>query len=53
MYKKNDLIKVYIEDMTNDGEGIGKTDGFVWFVKDSIPGDEIEATVMKTKKSYG
>lgn len=53
MLKKNDTIKLYIEDITNDGEGVGKLDGFVWFVKDTIPGDEIEAIVMKQKKSYG
>lgn len=53
MLKKNDTIKLYIEDITNDGEGVGKLDGFVWFVKDAIPGDEIEAIVMKQKKSYG
>lgn len=53
MLKKNDVIRLYIEDITNDGEGIGKSDGFVWFVKDTVPGDEIEAIVMKTKKSYG
>lgn len=53
MLKKNDLINLNIEDITNDGEGVGRSDGFVWFVKDAIPGDEIEAIVMKLKKNYG
>ena len=39
--------------MSDTGEGIGKTDGFTWFVKDAVIGDVVEARVMKTKKSYG
>lgn len=52
-WKKNDRIQVSIEDMGDTGEGIGKTDGYTWFVKDAVIGDEVEAKVMKTKKSYG
>ena len=32
-YKKNDVLTVTIEDIGNDGEGIGKVDGFALFVK--------------------
>ena len=32
--KKNDLINLEIEDMSAEGEGIGKLDGFTFFVKD-------------------
>ena len=39
--------------MGTDGEGIGKVDGFTFFVKDALIGDEIEAKVMKVKKNYG
>ena len=52
-WKKNDVFQVQIEDMSDTGEGIGKTDGFTWFVKDAVIGDVVEAKVMKTKKSYG
>ena len=52
-WKKNDVCQVQIEDMSDTGEGIGKTDGFTWFVKDAVIGDVVEARVMKTKKSYG
>lgn len=52
-WKKNDKIEVIIEDISETGEGIGKTDGFTWFIKDSVIGDRVEAKVMKTKKSYG
>ncbi len=51
--KKNDLINLTIEDMSADGEGIGKIDGFTFFVKDAIIGDSIVARVTKLKKTYG
>ena len=51
--KKNDLLTLTIEGMGNEGEGIGKVDGFPLFVKDALPGDVIEAKVLKVKKSYG
>ena len=35
-YKKNDIVTVTIEDIGNDGEGIGKTDGYTLFVKDAV-----------------
>ncbi len=52
-WKKNDKIEVSIEDMSETGEGIGKTDGFTWFIKDTVIGDQVEAKAMKVKKSYG
>lgn len=52
-WKKNDRIEVMIGDMSETGEGIGKTDGFTWFIKDTVIGDKVQAKVMKTKKSYG
>ena len=51
--KKNDLFTVTIEDMSEDGAGIGKTDGYTWFVKDGVIGDVVEAGVTKMKKNYG
>ena len=50
--QKNDLIKVHIEDMTNDGEGIGHSDGFTLFVKDAVIGDTVLARVTRPKKTY-
>ena len=51
-YKKDDLITLVIEDMGVDGEGIGKIDGFTFFVKDAVVGDQVEAKVIKVKKGY-
>ncbi|MGL5437043.1 MAG: 23S rRNA (uracil(1939)-C(5))-methyltransferase RlmD [Lachnospiraceae bacterium] len=51
--KKNELFTVDIVDISDTGEGIGKMDGFTWFIKDAVIGDRVEASVMKMKKSYG
>ena len=51
--QKNDIIKLKIEDMGVDGEGIGKYEGMTFFVKDAVLGDEIEARITKMKKNYG
>ena len=51
-FKKNDICRVTIEDIGMDGEGIGKIDGFTLFIKDAVLGDEVEAKIMKVKKSY-
>lgn len=51
-YKKDMMVTLTIEDLGSDGEGIGKINGFPFFVKDALPGDLIEAKVMKAKKNY-
>ena len=52
-YKKNDIVTVSIDDIGNDGEGIGKVNGYTLFVKDAVIGDTVEARITKCKKNYG
>ena len=52
MFSKDDLLEVEITDIGNDGEGIGKVDGYALFVKDAVIGDRIRAKIMKSKKNY-
>ena len=49
--KKNDLIKLSIIDMTKEGLGLAKDSGQVFFVKDGIVGDIVEAVVTKVDKN--
>lgn len=51
-FQKNDMVVVEISDIGNDGEGIGKVDGFTLFVKDTVVGDTVEARILKSKKNY-
>ena len=52
-FKKNDMVTVTIEDIGNDGEGIGKAEGYTLFIKDAVIGDVIEARITKCNKNYG
>ena len=52
MVKKNDLVRMKIEDMTSEGLGIGHAEGMAVFVKDTVIGDEITAKIVKEKKTY-
>lgn len=53
MIKKNDVFTVTITDMDEEGAGIGKLEGYTWFIKDTVIGDVVEASAMKMKKTYG
>ena len=51
-YSKDEVLQVTITDIGNDGEGIGKVDGYTLFIKDAVIGDTVEAKIMKPKKNY-
>ena len=51
-YKKNDLVILEITDLTEEGQGVGKCDGLVFFVKGTVMGDLVEAKILKVKKNY-
>lgn len=49
---KNQDYEITIEDIGNDGEGIGHIDGMAVFVKDTAPGDVAKIRIIKAKKQY-
>ena len=51
-FKKNDLVVLEITDLTEEGQGVGKCDGLVFFVKGTVMGDLVEAKILKVKKNY-
>lgn len=50
---KNDEFEIDISDLNEDGAGIGKRENFVFFIKDTVPGDRVIALATKIKKNYG
>ena len=48
-YKKGDVLEVTIEDLSDEGLGIGKHDGYALFVKDTVVGDRCRVKIMKAK----
>ena len=53
MLKKNDIVETEIVDLSHDGQGIAKIDGFVFFVDNALPGEKIRMRVLKVKKTIG
>jgi len=51
--KKNDRIQLRITDIGTNGEGIGRYEGYAFFVKDAFPGDEVLAVITKMNKGFG
>lgn len=52
MLKKGQKLNLKIDKLAFGGDGIAKLDKFVVFVKDVVPGDEIEGEITKIKKNY-
>lgn len=51
--QKNDQLTVYIEDLTHDGAGVAKVDGYPLFIAGGLPDETVEVHVLKTLKNYG
>ena len=52
MLNKNQDIKLHIEGMTAEGQGVGHFDGQAVFVKDSAIGDYLDVHIILAKKTY-
>jgi 23S rRNA (uracil1939-C5)-methyltransferase len=51
--QKNDYIEVQFEDLTHDGAGVAKVEGYPLFVKNALPGERAKIKVIKVNKGYG
>lgn len=53
MLHKNDIIETEISDISHEGMGIAKVDGFVFFVENALPGEIIKMRILKLRKRIG
>ena len=51
--EKGQIVQLKIEDVSYEGQGIGKAGGFAVFVKNVVVGDVVKAELTKVKKNYG
>ncbi|RNA66775.1 23S rRNA (uracil(1939)-C(5))-methyltransferase RlmD [Alteribacter keqinensis] len=49
---KNDTINVTFEDLTHDGAGVAKVNGYPIFVPRALPDEEAEIKIIKVKKNF-
>ncbi|MBR7927552.1 23S rRNA (uracil(1939)-C(5))-methyltransferase RlmD [Aerococcaceae bacterium zg-ZUI334] len=53
LFKKNQEIVGFVEDLTSEGLGVVRVEGFAFFVEGGIPGEIVHAKVMKVGKNFG
>lgn len=51
--QKNDTVSVTFSDLSHDGSGVAKINGYTLFVPGGLPGEEADVKVIHTKKGYG
>ncbi|MDO4680648.1 MAG: 23S rRNA (uracil(1939)-C(5))-methyltransferase RlmD [Aerococcus sp.] len=50
---KNQTLTLTITDLTYEGLGVGKVDGYPLFIADALPGEVCQVHVTKANKHYG
>ena len=48
--ERGDKVQITIEDISTEGQGIGKADGLAVFVREAVIGDFVLAELTKVKK---
>jgi 23S rRNA (uracil1939-C5)-methyltransferase len=51
--KKNETLTLTFEDLTHEGNGVGKINGYPLFVPYGLPGEEAVVKVVKVNKNFG
>lgn len=51
--QKNETLTVTIEDLTHEGAGVAKVNGYALFIPQALPGETVDIKVVKTKAGYG
>ena len=50
--KVSDLLKVHVDDVALGGKAIARHEGRVVFIDQGVPGDDLEVTVTRVKRSF-
>ena len=51
--RRGDSVELTIDDLAFGGEGIGRVNGYVIFVRGAIPGDRVRAKIVEARARYG
>lgn len=52
MSKQGDLVELEINDLSNDGNGVGRIDNQVVFIPDTVNGDRLLARLVRVKRKF-
>ncbi len=51
--RRGDVLELTIDDLAFGGEGVGRLDGYVLFVRGGLPGDRLQVRITETRARYG
>ena len=51
--RRGDVIELTIDDLAFGGEGVGRADGYVVFVRGGLPGDRLRVRLGETRARFG
>ena len=51
--ERNDDIMITIDALGSEGQGIGRFEGFAVFVPGALPGEKVNAHMIKVNPGYG
>ncbi|MEA5595299.1 23S rRNA (uracil(1939)-C(5))-methyltransferase RlmD [Rivularia sp. UHCC 0363] len=51
-WKQGDLVETVITDLSDTGDGVGRSDELVVFVPDTVPGDRVVVRLVNVKPKY-
>src|SRR5919204_6851692 len=50
---RGDELELVVESLAYGGAGVARADGYVVFVRGTVPGDRVRARLTKSKRSFG
>ena len=50
---RGDAITLAVDDLAFGGEGVGRVDGYVIFVRGGLPGDRLKVRIVEARARYG
>jgi 23S rRNA (uracil1939-C5)-methyltransferase len=51
--RRGDLLDLTIDDLAFGGEGVGRVQGYVLFVRGAVPGDRVRVKVVEARSRFG
>ncbi len=51
--RRGDTLELVVDDLAFGGEGVGRVNGYVIFVRGGLPGDRLQVTVTEARGRYG
>src|SRR2546422_9663960 len=51
--RRGDVLDLTIDDLAFGGEGVGRVEGYVVFVRGAVPGDRVRVKIVEARSRFG